>query len=152
MEKVRLDAFFHLFSCNRAATSLCLSWEMAYLCGDIILLHYDMMLLTHCCNVIMCWSRSMPRKQFHHMAQTCNTKSYEGACGEFRPFAQVAALPCKVQSKVVSISNVQWTPKWTVALMCLSLFLSFLYLVMGWCQETPDLGHWSVWIVTFNYY
>lgn len=52
METVQLYAFFHPFISNRAATSLYLSWEMAYLCGDIILLHYNM-ILTHWCNVIM---------------------------------------------------------------------------------------------------
>lgn len=152
MEMVQLYAFFHPFVSNRAATSLYLSWEMAYLCGDIILLHYDMMLLTHWCNVIMYWSKSMPRKQFHHMAQSCNVKSYEGAWGKSRPFAQAAGLPCKLQSILMLINNAQWNPEQIVTLMCLILFLSSLYFIMWWCQEASDLGHWAVWIVTFNYY
>jgi len=63
-----------------------------------------MKLLTHWCNVIMYCRTSVPRKQFHPMAQSCIAKSDEGACGRFRPFTQVAGLPCKLRSKLFLVS------------------------------------------------
>lgn len=124
MEIVQLHAyFFHPFSSNRAATSLFLSWEMAYLCGDIIFLNYDMMLLTHWCNVTMYWSKSMPRKQSHHMDPSLQHKVVWKACSKFRLFAQAAHLPCRLQNKLMLIINMQWYPKPVVILMCLILFL-----------------------------
>lgn len=92
--------YTHPFSCNRAATSLYLSWEMAYLCGDMILLHYNMMLLTHWCSVIMYRSKSMPRKQFHHMAQSCTAKSYETACGKCRIFSSSGWLALQATEQI----------------------------------------------------
>lgn len=39
--------------------------------------------------------------------QSCNAKSYEGACGKFRPFTQAAGLPCKLRTKLMLANKVQ---------------------------------------------